>query len=281
MVSVLLLCENSIAQENDSTSKPTTLGLVAASLAPAATIGIAFGQNYYDFWKSNNQVPFHISPDPPYALHSDKLGHAMYSYLCADVTKYCYIQAGVSPLTSAWLGFGSSLLAQTMVEIGDGIHGNADYFGFSPGDEAADVIGSFLPVAQVYVPYLNHFQYKLGVWPSDVYHKGTFRGLLDDNESQFFWLAMDIHEYMGDWFPKWISPAIGYGVTDLKSSAFLPARAGAVPKSLFYIGLDLNVKNLPFEGKVWNVIAQILSYYHFPLPALQVGPIVKWHWLKP
>ena len=205
----------------------------------------------------------------------------MYSYICADITKLCFSEAGVSPLTSAWIGFGTSLLAQTMVEVGDGVHAYQEYFGFSPGDEAADVLGSFLPVAKEYVPYLKRFDFKIGVWPSEAYHQGAFRGVLDDNESQFFWLTMDIHDYLGSWYPAWISPAIGYGVADLRASAFLPTRYGLTPKSLFYLGFDLNLKNLPIEGKVWKIVAQVLSYYHFPLPALQVGPVVKWYWLKP
>ena len=68
---------------------------------------------------------------------------------------------------------------------------------------------------------------------------------------------MDIHDYLGEWYPKWISPAIGYGVQDFRSSAFLPDRNGLTPKSLIYLGFDLNLKNLPIEGKGWKIIAEM------------------------
>lgn len=255
--------------------------LVLASLAPAAVIGIALEQNYFDFWRNSDKVPFYFSNDPPYALHADKMGHAMYSYVCADVVKLAYSEAGLDRHTAAWLGFGSSMIAQTMVEIGDGFHGHEAYYGFSPGDEVGDLLGASLSLLKEYVPYLNRFDYKIGVWPSDAYSQGAFRGPLDDDESQFFWLSMDIHKDMPDWYPKWLNIAVGYGVENLTSSAFLPYRQGLTPKSLVYIGVDLNLRNLPIEGKAWKIIAEILSHYRIPFPALQVAPIVKWHWLKP
>lgn len=278
MLIAMIVMNRSASAQSDST---TTAGIVAASLAPAAVIGIALEQNYFDFWRNSDKVPFYFSNDPPYAMHADKLGHAMYSYVCADVTKLAYIEAGVNRRTAAWIGWGTSVLAQTMVEIGDGFHGHQAYYGFSPGDEFGDLMGASFSLLKEYVPYLNRFDYKVGVWPSQAYKEGAFRGLLDDDESQFFWLTMDIHQDMPDWYPKWISPAFGYGVENLVSTGFLPDRVGLTPKILLYLGIDLNLKNLPIEGKAWKIIAEILSHYRIPFPALQVTPFVKWHWLKP
>jgi hypothetical protein len=281
-LSVLLIA--SLLMRGEAVAQPdttTTAGLIAASIAPAAVIGIALEQNYFDFWRNSDKVPFYFSNDPPYAMHADKLGHAMYSYVCADVVKLCYVEAGVNRKTAAWLGFGSSVLAQTMVEIGDGFHGHEPYYGFSPGDEAGDILGAGFSLMKEYVPYLNRFDYKVGVWPSQAYHQGAFRGLLDDDESQFFWMSMDIHDYLPTPYPAWLNLAIGYGVENLTSSAFLPDRSGLTPKSLVYLGFDLNLRNIPIEGKAWKIIAEILSHYRVPFPALQIAPIVKWHWIKP
>lgn len=262
-------------------SELKTTPLVLASIAPTVFIGTALVQNYFDFWKNADPSPFHISNDPPYAYHNDKFGHAYYSSLSADVIKESYILAGVDRKTSAWIGAGSSLLAQTLVEIGDGFHGHEAYYGFSPGDEIGDILGAALPLVKEYVPFVKRFDYKVGLWPSQVLKEGAFRGILDDNESQFFWLSADIHDAFGEWYPKWINVAVGYGVQNLPSSAFLPDRQYLTPKSLVYLGFDLNVKGLPITGKAWDIIAELLSHYRIPFPALQVAPIMKWHWLKP
>ncbi len=269
---------NSLRAQQDSA---TTSSLILASIAPTVFIGTALVQNYFDFWLNADKVPFHISSDPPYAFHNDKFGHAFYASFSADIIKESYIQAGVDRKTSAWIGASSALFAQTLVEIGDGFHGHEDYYGFSPGDEFADIIGSALPLLKEYIPFVKRFDYKIGLYPSPALKQGAFRGILDDNESQFFWLSADIHDAFGEWYPSWLNIALGYGVENLPSSAFLPNRNGLTPRSLVYIGFDLNLKALPIRGKVWEIIAEVLSHYRLPFPALQVAPTIKWHWLKP
>jgi hypothetical protein len=257
----------------------TTFGIVAASTVPAAVMFGALYQNYNDFWLASNTAPFHFSSDPPYTMHSDKFGHAYYTYACTDLIKIAYREAGVSPKTAVWIGAGVTLLAQTMVEIGDAYRTGAPYFGFSPGDQVCNLLGAGLAVGKEYEPELRRLDFKLGFKTSEAYKQGAFSSILDDNESRYFWLSFNFLDLIDDDIPKWINIGYGYGVENIITEQYVPGRIRGIPTSLMFIGPDINVKELPIKGKVWSVIAEILDHVRIPLPGLQVHPIVKWHWL--
>lgn len=256
---------------SDSTSPPTTVGVIAASILPAFTIGGAIYQNYATFWKNDEHAPFHFSSDPPYALHNDKFGHAYYCAMSADVIRESYMLAHVDPRTATWLGSSFSFATEFLVEIEDGFHSNTDYYGFSPGDAAADLIGASIPLLKEYVPPLQKFDYKISMWRSSALREGAYKTIFDDDESHFYWISYDIHHDMPSW-PAWLNLTVGYGVENLKAASYLADRQGTTPRSQFYIGPDINLKGIPIQGKVWKVISSVLSNIKVPLPALQVGP---------
>ena len=263
---------NSYAQTDSS----NTTGIILASILPAGIVGGALYQNYATWWKGAQHASFNFSNDPPYAYHADKLGHAFFTTISADIIRRGYIIAGVDSKTATWIGAGSALLAQTLVEVEDGFHTGTDYFGFSPGDEAGDILGAALPVMQEYVPYLRNFKYKWSIWPSEVYNAGVYHTIIDDNESQFFWISVNLRSITeNNFFPSFLNPALGYGVENLPAAAFIPSRIGKQPASLWFIALDLNFEGLPIHGQVWDVIAEVLDHFHVPLPALQFAPKVK------
>jgi hypothetical protein len=273
---LFLLSASSVFAQTDST---THTNYLLPAIAPAAIIGVALYNNYNDFWKNSQKVPFHFSNDPPYAMHNDKLGHAYYAATTADIVKLCYVEAGMNRKTAAWIGFTSSLLAQTLVEIGDGFHGNTPYYGFSPGDEAADILGSSFSLAKEYIPAFSRFDYKIGFWPSDAYKEGAYHTIIDDDESQFFWMSYEIYRHLPEGYPKWLNIAFGYGVENLQQVLFLPDRKSSIPGSQLFLGLDLHLKEIPIDGKAWQIIAGLLDHVRIPFPALQISPIVKWYWL--
>ncbi len=272
LILLAVFCGVSNAQEDSA----TTTGIVLASILPAGIVGGALYQNYSTWWKTSEHSAFHFSNDPPYAYHNDKLGHAFFSTFSADLIRRGYLLAGVNSKTATWLGSGSALLAQTLVEMEDGFHSGTDYFGFSPGDEIGDILGASLPLLQEYFPYLRNFKYKMSIFPSEAYNAGVYKNIIDDNESQTFWVSANIHSITNErGIPSWLHLAVGYGVENLPSAAFLPQRVGKTPTSLLFLGLDFNFSGLPIHGKVWEVVAEILDHFHLPLPAIQIGPKIK------
>ncbi len=265
--------------EAQDTTRPTPLGITVASVVPATVMFGALYQNYNDFWQAANKAPFHFSNDPPYTMHSDKFGHAYYTYACTDLIKIAYREVGVDPKTAVWIGAGVTLLAQTMVEIGDGFRTGAPYFGFSPGDQICNILGAGLAVGKEYYTPLNRIDFKVGFKTSEAYKQGAFKSILDDNESRYFWLTFNFLYLIDEDMPKWLNLGFGYNVENIVTEQYVPERYGRIPTSHMFIGPDINLKQLPIKGKVWEVIAEILDHIRIPLPGLQIHPIVKWHWL--
>lgn len=259
------------AQEDSS----ITLGVAAASLVPIAIMGGALYQNYVTFWKDGERVPFHFSNDPPYAMHNDKLGHAWFTATSADIFSIAYREAGLRQSTAAWLGASVALGTELLIEVADAYRTGKPYFGFSPADALADLIGASLPVIAHYAGKNRVPQFKISFWPSDAYNANAYSSILDDNESQFFWVSANM-----PYAPDWLNIAIGHGVENIDEAAWLPERQGKQRATQIYIAPDLDLSGLPFKGKAWDVISQILSHVRIPLPALQLTPRVKMHWLR-
>jgi hypothetical protein len=267
-----VFCIGSAARGQDSVS---TWAVTAASAIPATALGAAFYQNYMTFWKNEHTVPFHFSNDPPYAYHNDKFGHAFYTGFATSLAKEAYILAGMDRKKAVWISASAAFLAQTLVEIEDGVRDAGPHTGFSPGDEIANVLGASFQIGKEYVPYLRNFDFKLGFYPSDSYYEGAYDDILDDNESRYYWISYNLsHDLGADWYPKWLNIGVGHSVKDI-------SQFWKKPYTEAFVGFDLNLRGLPIEGKAWTVIAEILSHFRIPFPALQVAPVVKWHWLQP
>lgn len=272
-VPLVLSLAPSYARSQDSLRSPWPV--VAASIVPAGFIGAALYQNY-TLWNDDKRVPFHISNDPAYALHNDKLGHAFFTSFSSDLIRLGYTEAGIAPRTSALLGFAFGLTSEMLVEIEDGFRGGKPYYGFSFGDVAANLAGASLPLLRTYYPTAYLPQLKMSVWPSSAYDAGGYSSILDDNESQFFWLSLDLP----DAIPAWLNVAAGYGVENLRQTAFLPGRHNPQPAAHIYIAPDIDLRQLPIKGKVWEIVSTVLSHFRVPLPALQITPRVKFWGLR-
>ena len=270
-----LLAASLRAQERD-TINPWNVAV--ASVLPAASLSGAIYENYADFWRNAERVPFYVSNDPPYSMHNDKLGHACFSAFSGDMIALSYRLAKVDTVTAAWLGGGLSFLTEAIVEVEDGFRGGSPAFGFSPGDITADFLGASIPVLRVYSPFVRALQYKTSFWPSEPLKAGAYSSILSDDESHFYWMSFDVHRILST--PAWLNLAIGYGVEHLDNVSAPAGWSNGARSSQIYFGPDFNFKALPIEGRAWEIISEILSHYKLPLPALQLYPRVKWWWLK-
>jgi hypothetical protein len=270
------ILQNSRAQSQRDSA--TAISVAEASLIPASAIGAIFVLNYDAFWRYATEVPFHISNDPPYAMHIDKFAHTYVSATGSDAIRAAYRLAGVSEETSAWLGAGLTFVAGVAVEMEDARHGDDPEYGFSPGDAAGDLIGSSLPLLRYYYPVLRRLDIKMGLWPSEAYKSGTYKFITDDYESQYFWLSFDLHEITP--LPSWLNLAVGFSAENLLRQQYHVPSPDGPPYTDIYFGPDINLKGIPIPGAWWQTLSAILSYIRIPFPALQCYPRMKFWWLR-
>ncbi len=270
LASLALIAPSVRAQEKDSA---TVVSVAAASAVPAGLIAGIVVLNQRAFWRYATEVPFHISNDPPYAMHIDKFSHMYVSAIGAAGMREAYKLSGLSDGASAWLAAGLSLAAGVAIELEDARHGNDPQYGFSPGDAAGDLIGVSLPVLRHYYPIFDRLDTKISLWPSDALKAGAYKTIADDYESQIYWLSCDVHGATP--LPQWINVAVGFGCENLMRQAYAIPSPGGAPYTDLYVAPDINLKGLPIEGAFWKTLASVLSYVRLPLPALQVWPRVK------
>ncbi len=264
------------AQEEKDSS--TVLSVATASLLPAGIAGAIYLLNYEAFWKYATDVPFTVSPDPPYAMHIDKFAHGYLSAVSSNLIRDGYLLSGVSEKTSTWLGAGITFGLGVLIEMEDARHGNDPQYGFSPGDAFGDLVGASLPVLQYYFPGFRRLSTKMFLWQSDAYKAGAYKTIADDYESQYFWLSFDVHDLIST--PAWLNIAAGCSAENLQQVRFLPFRANTTPYTDFYIGPDINLKGIPIEGSFWKTFTDVMSFIRIPFPTLQVYPRIKFWWLR-
>ncbi len=261
---ILHLFGDGCIAQTDSVQSPSTERLIIIGAGSAAIITTSHIQNYNAWWKGERSA-FHFSEDETYALGADKFGHAYFSFVVSDVIGKAFQWAGLPRKKALLYGGGMSLLFETYVEIEDGFTKKQ---GFSIGDECADLIGAAFPYARETFPWLQLIDFKWSIYPSDPYRRGMYRTIIDDYESHFYWVSIDIYSLLPSslrsYWLSFINIAVGYSVENLTE--------GKTPRRALFISLDLNTKKLPGDAAVWDTIKQALSYFHLPAPAIQIAP---------
>ena len=247
----------------------TRLALVVGGAA--GIIVVSHLQNYNSWWKGT-LGPFHTSTgiDDGYSLGADKLGHFLFTYYAADAMGNSLVWSGLDSSKSFFYGSLAAFVFQMYVEIEDGFHPE---LGFSFGDAYADFLGASLPLLRLQPKYTSFFKAISPKWsasPSQRYKNHYFRSIIDDYESQYYWLSFNIRELWGEssptFIPSFLNIALGYGVTnlDLKGSG----------EREFYLSLDCDWNKLPGKGDFLSALKHALNYFHFPAPTIRLAPSV-------
>jgi hypothetical protein len=230
------------------------------------TVGaVLFLHNFQQHaWWSGQRGQFHIQNDWAYAMSMDKLGHFMEGGLIARTMKGAFIWSGINDRTSLWLGAVFSIAYMTDIEIEDGF---AKEWGYSPGDEIANLTGDIFAIAQDMWAPLQTVKLKWNYVPTnDPAHKGDFP---DDYGGQVFWLSFDVNSYLGKklekFWPDYLNITLGYGV--LKYDQAGPdSRTQNV-----YLGIDFDLRKIiPGKSKFMLFLKEFLNTFKIiPAPALK------------
>jgi hypothetical protein len=267
----------------------TTGAYTAASLAYLNII-------WYKPYKSTN---FHFFNDNDEWCQMDKLGHTFTTYNTAREMYRAMNWAGFTRKQSLFYGEAYGTLYMTAVEIMDGF---SSEWGFSWGDEVANISGSALFTLQQYfwneqrihLKYSFHQTYYANYRPSEL---GNTLGAqtIKDYNGQTYWLSISIASFFKKEtkFPKWIALDIGYGADGMvsgKSNVIVYPDGSTGVNSVanqsiiigsngsrtyfsryrqFYFSLDVDFTKIKTKSKFLQSVFSVVNGFKVPFPAIE------------
>lgn len=248
-----------------------------------ALVGLAAVITVYQlgWYPDSTQGPFNFQADWEYSKQLDKAGHVFGGWMGSYTSYEALIASGLSKEDAGLWGMFCGIFWQTFIEVQDGFHKN---YGFDWTDEVANIAGAAWFYAQQRNPYLQNYNVKMSFGPNgrDSARDASqirSRILIDDYDAQNVWLTAKVHNILPEglqpYWPKWLGVAVGIGAKDVELTGYDAYRT-------FHIALDYDlVELLPDMGSFGNWLVQGLNGFHFPAPALQIYPEVRFELLFP
>ncbi len=270
---ILLFCQTTFAQTFEKDSINTNRLLLVGGLSTGAFV-YAYGIQNNMWWKGE-KTNFHTNwtQDWNASLGADKIGHFYFGNLVSTIYKNAFHWIGFTKRNSLLYAGLFTLTYQTFLEIRDGF---SKQYGFSWGDFAANSLGSMYLFIQDSYPELQNFNFKISYFPSQRFKNGSNAYIMDDYESTYHWLSIDVDKLLpGNWdkyFPDFINLAFGHsvnGLNNLKNA-----------NHEFYFGIDWDLQSIQSESELLNSFIEIINKYHLPAPTIKVYPNIVWYGLK-
>ena len=272
LITLHFICSPIFAQDNaDSTGIRKDRILIIGGVS-AAALAVSYGLQDNIWWKGEkSSFHFNWNQDWKASLGSDKFGHLYFAYLTANIYSQAFGWAGLNERDRRFYGGLSAMVHQTFTEVRDGF---SRQYGFSFGDYAFNLLGAAMPLLQHEIPMLSALRFKISYYPSERFRNGSNNSIIDDYESTYDWISVDINSLLPDkiaeCFPDLIDLTVGHSVKNLDIN----------PKHELYIGLDWDLEALPGSSPLLKFLKRNLNLYHFPSPVIKVYPNVVWYGLK-
>ena len=204
--------ENFLKPSDTINKKRLKTVVISETVIGSATL-IGLNQLWYAGYPRSS---FHFINDNAEWLQMDKVGHAFSTYhlgsFGADALKW----SGASRKNQLIYGSTLGLAFMTVVEVFDGYSTN---WGFSLGDEAANIAGTALFVSQELlwkeqriVPKFSFHTTPYASARPSVLGSSIQEQILKDYNGQTYWLSANIYSFTKfSKIPKWLNVAVGYG----------------------------------------------------------------------
>lgn len=247
----------------------------------------------YDAWYSDyNSGGFHFFNDNKEWLQMDKAGHAFTTYQMARLMMDGFDWAGYSRSKKLFIGGGIGVAYMTAVEVMDGF---SEGWGFSWGDQSANLLGASLAVSQEALWREQRVQLKYSYAESGLApYNPTLLGnsfstrILKDYNAQTIWLSVNLSTFMrsGTRFPRWLNVAVGYsayGMLGGHANNFLVQDpAGNVLRfereRRMYLSLDVDLTRIKTGSRFLKALFSVVNILKFPAPALGIsGAGLRFH----
>jgi hypothetical protein len=256
--------------------------LILASSASALTIGSLFYLNYA-WYNKYNTSKFHFFNDNSEWLQMDKAGHIFTTYQMSRLTMGAFNWAGFNKKQELFIGGTIGFAYMTVIECMDGF---SNGWGFSYGDEIANVLGTSLAISQQAFWNEQRIQLKFSYAQSGLakYNPDLLGGqfntqILKDYNAQTYWLSVNPSSFIKkeNKFPKWLNVAFGYSAYGMiganENNFVVEDNNGNVLKfdreRRFYFSLDVDLTRIKTKSKVLKKVFSVINILKLPAPAIQ------------
>lgn len=276
----------------------------------AGTVGGTYAATFtslYKYWyKSYPQSTFHFFNDDAEWLQMDKSGHFWTANVESNFSFDLLSWAGLDKDHAILYGALTGLAAQTTIELFDGF---SKEWGFSPGDETADFLGSASFALQQYIwdeqriqvkfsDHLENYNYNpvLAKRAHDLFGSYFPQKNLKDYNGQTYWLSANIYSFLADrentTFPKWLNVSFGYGADGMfgaRSNVFHinnseeDAGTGAsynyndIPRyRQYYLSVDVDLTKIQTHSPILRSLFKITNCIKIPAPTIEYNSLNKW-----
>jgi uncharacterized protein YfiM (DUF2279 family) len=282
---------------------------ITAGVYTATVIGLN------EIWyKQYPRSGFHFQDDWGEWRNMDKMGHLFTAYMYSSWVASIARWTGIESKKADWIGFGTSMVFQTTIEIMDGF---SDKWGFSWSDMAFNAAGAGLYIGQQKLWKEQRILLKFSSSPvshpdyavisedgesvttvnqraSDLFGTGYFERLIKDYNAQTIWTSVNIHSFLGEKskFPRWLNVAFGYGAYNLyggyennweKDGASYVLDTEAFPRySQYYLSVDIDLTKIRTKSPFLRTLLGALNVIKIPAPAIQFNKVdgIRFHALK-
>ena len=287
LLSFQIFAQNSIEifLKPSDTIKPKRKNIIYIAGGSTMALGlIGLNQLWYkDYPKSS----FHTINDINDWQQMDKIGHFYSSYHLSKIGSDLVKWTGSNSKNQLIFGASAGLLFLTTVEIMDG---NAQQWGFSWSDMAANTFGTGLYVSQ------ELLWKEQRIIPKFSYHNSNFAALrpntlgstftekiLKDYNGQTYWLSFNVHSFIkNDKIPIWLNLAIGYGAdgmltanTETENQLNLPITDR---NRNFFLSIDIDLTKIKTNSHVLKTLFSTVNMLKIPAPTFQINQSGKTTW---
>ena len=229
------------------------------------------------WYKDYPQSKFHFFNDNSEWLQMDKCGHAFTAYQISKSLTSLYRWTGMKNKKAVILGTSIAIAYQTSIECLDGI---STEWGFSVGDELANVSGGLLFGIQQYFWNQQYILFKQSYSPSpyaalrpNVLGSNVAERYLKDYNGQTYWLSFAPNAILkSSKIPNWLLLSFGYSI-DAKlvgdKNTYTTSNNITYKASReFLLSFDIDLSKLPIKRKWIKDILRPFNAIKIPLPTL-------------
>ncbi len=277
----LLLSFNLFFAQEDSLRPVKNKRLFLSSGTAILSVGslIALNQLWYSQYNTGR---FHFFNDNGEWLQMDKVGHVFTTYQTSRLMMDAFQWAGYNERKKLIMGGGIGLMYMTAIEVMDGFSRG---WGYSWGDQLADVVGSAMAISQEALWKDQRIQLKFSYAPTslakynpDLLGENKYSRILKDYNGQTYWLSVNpsafIKSVQG---VRWLSGALGYSAYGMVGGHYnrilVQDPDGTVYKiervRKYYLSLDVDLTRINTKSKFLKGLFSVINILKFPAPALE------------